>query len=364
MIQCVPISVIDITNNYINRTAALRLHDGNYQTIARIEGTPSYTSLLKRFASGPQNRIPHDIPSEREKWRYFKNRTQRLLNKLIGRPANPETAILADLISMLKTEAETTLGDGQKVTAAVLSSPDRIGLTAEEITDVFDYLQIRNLMAEPDTFENLHATSSAYAGFGMGLCKQYTDPYACEREEVHFRDHWLLHLDFAPDSLSGTIKSLQSVRDGLVHEAFIDTALGLGRLDELNERAALETDEERAYWTAVTNRIRGLVLSLKPKITQFILTGPSASDPRFKTVVMDALRDLVAESAIEILDGDGKYGKEGTNAAPDVVFATAKGAAEFAKRRQEGPVKCVEMKRCKQARKRLERQEREAMGEL
>jgi hypothetical protein len=266
---------------------------------------------------------------------------------------------------MLKIETEAALGDGQKVTAAVLSSPDRIRLTAEEITDVFDYLRIRNLMAEPDTFENLHATSSAYAGFGMGLCKQYTDPYACERDEVHFRYHWLLHLDFAPDSLSGTIKSLQSVRDGSVREAFIDTALGLGRLDELNERTALETEEEeRAYWTAVTNRIRGIVLSLKPKITQLILTGPSASDPRFKVVVMDALRDLVAESALEILDGDGKYGKEGTEAAPDLVFATAKGAAEFAKRRQEGPVRCVEMKRCKQARKRLERHEREALGEL
>jgi hypothetical protein len=343
---------------------AIRLHNGNYQTIARIDGTPSYTSLLRSLASGPQNRIPDDTPSAWEKLRYLKKRAQRVLNKSLGRPATPETAILADLISMLKIETEAMLGDGQKVTAAVLSSPDRIRLTDEEITDVFDYLQIRNLMAKPDSLEDLYATSSAYAGFGMGLCKQYTDPYACEREESHFSSQWLLHLDFAPDSLSGTIKRLNSVRDGSMQEAFIDPALGLRRLDGLNQKPDLESGEERAYWTAVINRIRTLVRSFKPQITQIILTGSSASDPQFKAAVKDALRDLVAESTLKILDGEGKDGKEGKDKTPDLIFATAKGAAEFAKRRQEGPVRCVEGEKCKRARERLEREETEAMVEL
>lgn len=265
---------------------------------------------------------------------------------------------------MLKIETEATLGDGQKVTAAVLSSPDRIRLTDEEISDVFDYVRIRNLMAEPDTLDDLYATSSAYAGFGMGLCEQYTDPYACEREESHFPTQRLLHLDFAPDSLSGTIKSLKSARDGSVEEAFIDPALGLGRLDGLNQKLDLELGEERACWTAVTNRIRTLVRSFKHQITQLILTGTSASDPRFKAAVKDALRDLVAESTLKILDAERKDGKEGKGETPDLVFATAKGAAEFAKRRQEGPVRCVEGEECKRARKGLDREETEAMVEL
>lgn len=197
-------------------------------------------------------------------------------------------------------------------------------------------------MAEPDTLDNLYTTSSAYAGFGIGLCKQYTHPYACEREESHFPTQRLLHLDFAPDSLSETIKSLKSVRDGSMDEAFIDPALGLGKLNRLNQKSNLEPGEGRAYWTAVTNRIRTLVQSFKPQIMQLILTGSSALDPQFKAAVKDALRDLVAESALKMLDSDGKDGKEGKGKTLDLVFATAKGAAEFAKRRQEGPVRCVE----------------------
>lgn len=87
---------------------------------------------------------------------------------------------------MLKVEIEAALGDGQKVTAAVLSAPDRIKLTNEELIDVFDYLGLRNLMAEPDALEDLYATSSAYAGFGMGPVSNTPNPYACKREESHF----------------------------------------------------------------------------------------------------------------------------------------------------------------------------------
>lgn len=85
---------------------------------------------------------------------------------------------------MLKVEIEAALGDGQKVTAAVLSAPDRIKLTNEELIDVFDYLGLRNLMAEPDALEDLYATSSAYAGFGMGLCEQYTQPLRLQTRRI------------------------------------------------------------------------------------------------------------------------------------------------------------------------------------
>ncbi|KAH0538820.1 hypothetical protein FGG08_004596 [Glutinoglossum americanum] len=338
-------------------TAAIRLHDGKYQTITRIDGTPSYALLLRRLATGPQNRIPDHIPSTWGKLRYLQKRAQRVLNKSLGWPATPETAVLADLISMLKVETAAALGNGQQVTRAVLSSPDRIKLAGEEITDVFDYLGIRNLMAEPDTLEDLYATSSAYAGFGMGLCERYTDPYACEREESHFPTQWLLHLDFAPDNLSGVIMGLNSVKGGSVKEAFIDLELGLGRLDGPNKKPGLEPE---VYWAAVTDRIRTPAQSFSLQITQLILTGSSASDPRFKAAVKDALGGLVAEGTLKALDEEGKDSKEKKNKNLDLVFATAKGAAEFAKRRQEGPVRCVEREECKRARERLGQEETEA----
>lgn len=286
-------------------------------------------------------------------------RAQRRLNKSLGNPATPETAILAELISMLKTATESWLG-GENVAAAVLSSPDRVRLTAEEITDVLDYLGMRNLMAEPDTLEDLYATSAAYAGLGMGLCGQYTDPYACEREEYHFPTQRLLHLDFTPESLSGTIKSLKSAKDGSVEETFIDLDLGLGRLDALKSKSMLRPEDGTVYWTAIASRIRALVQSFKPQITQLVLTGSSAADQRFKAVVRDALRDVVAQSTFEMLLNDNKATNNGEmdrGQVADYVFATARGAAEFAKRRQEGPVGCAESDECKRVRERLAREE-------
>lgn len=365
MIVCESLSTANIINYiFYNRTAAVRLHNGIYQTIARIDGTPSYISLLHRLATGPQKRIPDDISSRWGKLRYLKSRTQRVLNKSLGRPADPETTVLADMMSRLTIETEAVLGDAQKVTAAVLSSPDRIRLTNEEITDVFDYLGLRILMAEPDALDSLYATSSAYAGFGRGLCEKYADAYACAREESHFPTQRLLHLDFSPHSLSGTIQSLRSVKDGSVDQAFIDPSLRLGNLDELDCKPELKPEQESAYWTAVTNHIRSLVQTFKPQITQLILTGSSASDSQFKARVMDALRDLVAEDTLKVLDEKGEDGSDGEDESPDFIFATAKGAAEFAKRRQEGPVRCVEGQKCKRVREGLEREEMKGMMNL
>lgn len=115
---------------------AIRFHNGTYQHIALIKGKSSYNSLLRSLATGPQNRVLDQIPSNWEKLRYMKMCTQRLLNKFLGRHATSETAILAEMISMLKTTAEDSLGGGN-VAAAVLSSPDRIRLTDEEVTDGF-----------------------------------------------------------------------------------------------------------------------------------------------------------------------------------------------------------------------------------
>ncbi|KAL8920501.1 MAG: hypothetical protein Q9208_006251 [Pyrenodesmia sp. 3 TL-2023] len=250
-------------------------------------------------------------------------------------------------IPALKPKSKTHLQQERSVTTAVLSSPDRIRLTEEEISDIFDYLGIKYLMSIPDDLENLHATSAAFAGYGYGLCRHYMDLYACEREEQHLPEQRLLHIDFTPNSLSGTIKSLNSARGGTVDDPFIDIDLGLGRLNTYPE------EEEELYWTAVRGRIRSLVRSFKPRITQVILTGSSAGDGRFVEAVKDALYDLVSSTALDGLRTDSRdLGADGNGiTADDFLYATAKGAAEFAKRRQEGPVRCAESEACKRVRK-------------
>ena len=54
-----------------------------------------------------------------------------LLNKATGRPATPETAVLADVTAQLKPLIEDTLGQDDRVAKAVLSSLDHVGLPEE-----------------------------------------------------------------------------------------------------------------------------------------------------------------------------------------------------------------------------------------
>jgi hypothetical protein len=230
----------------------------------------------------------------------------------------------------------------------VLSIPDGIPLTDEEVNDAFDYLKLKNLMAEPDSFEDLQATSAAYAGYGRGLCTTYTDVYACEREEWRFPYQRVLHIDFNRESLSGTIKSLQSARDGLVNAAFVDPDLGHAR-EEVRLAIAPESDGE-LYWATVSARIRELVISFKLRITELLLTGTSATDVRFKAALRDALHDIVAEDILAVLNGDGDNAINGDEWKAMFDFATARGAAEVAKRRQEGPVRCAQSDECKERR--------------
>lgn len=92
---------------------------------------------------------PDNVESYWELFQYVKARTQRRLNKLIGRPATPGTAILAAMVSGLRKATQTWLGDDYPITGAALSSPDNILLTDEEINDVLDYLKLENFMVAP-----------------------------------------------------------------------------------------------------------------------------------------------------------------------------------------------------------------------
>lgn len=86
-----------------------------------------------------------------------------------------------------------------------------------------------------------------------------------------------------------------------MENSFIDLDLGLGGLNALNTISMPRPEDDAIYWTTIASRIRAFVQSFKPQITQLVLTGSSATDERFIAVVRDALQDVVAESASEIL---------------------------------------------------------------
>ncbi|PQE10339.1 hypothetical protein CJF32_00000872 [Rutstroemia sp. NJR-2017a WRK4] len=328
--------------------AVVRLHDGTYQQIALIEGDATYTDLLRSLATGPKDRRSDDINSIWELLQYMKTRTQRRLNKLVGRPATPETAILAAMVSALYKETQMWLamGSEQPIAAAVLSSPDLIKLTTEEVSDVLDCLKLKNLMDDgPYTLDSVWSLSAAYAGYGRGLCPTYTDADTCDEEEWYFPSQSVLHIDFNRESLSGTVDTLKSIQNWGVDAAFIDPDLG-HRHEEAWLASAPETDSE-LYWAAVSARIRELVVSYHWCINELLLTGTSVTDARFKTALRDALHDIVAGDVLAVLDDNSDNTVNAEEWKDMFAFATARGAAEVAKRRQEGPVKCRQTDECR-----------------
>ena len=107
----------------------------------------------------------------------MKQETKRRLNKLLGRPATGDTAVLAEMVGTLLKHANQQLRGATTTTAhvqqpaAVLSAPDALHLSPMEIDDVFDFLGVTNLMTvEPEELlQGLRASLAAYAGYGMGL---------------------------------------------------------------------------------------------------------------------------------------------------------------------------------------------------
>ena len=87
--------------------------------------------------------------------------------------------------------------------------------------------------------------------------------------------------------------------------------------------------EEEAYLTALTARIQDHVKS-RGEVGDLIQTGESATEPRLIQIFKNAISKQSSTHVIKRLEDISPY--MGTEA----LYATCNGAAEFAKRKQEG----------------------------
>jgi hypothetical protein len=165
----------------------------------------------------------------------------------------------------------------------------------------------------------------------------------------------VLHLDLNSETLSGTLKTLQSAYDGSADASFVDYDLGFpgeeGRLDKTDA----ENHISEQYWAAVSARIRELVRSLQraymPHVTELLLTGPFATNKRSQEAIRAALQDHgIDESVLASLEQHDVGLAFQDECRSFFNFATARGAAEIAKRRQEGPVQCAQGYECRRRR--------------
>ncbi|KAI0516855.1 hypothetical protein F5B22DRAFT_606788 [Xylaria bambusicola] len=274
----------------------------------------------------------HDI-STRKIWIWYKIKCW--VRKLLFLPATREIGVLADMVWQLHQEAEAVLGKRVKGVAA--SSPDRVRLTRYEIKDILDYLWLEDLVGDRKKvfFDQLFSMAAATAGYSDGLCPSYTDAYKCEKEEHQLPSRWILQLDFSHQSLSGAMDLKGTARHLWADAEFVDFALGA------DHRPHEDDSAEQEYWDKLEARIREFVES-NHRPEKLYLTGEDATEPRFLEVVRNALADLTSPPVLEVLNHTVSIGS-----ADIFQFATSMGAAEFAKRRQEGMANCLLPEQCR-----------------
>ncbi|QIX02271.1 hypothetical protein AMS68_007788 [Peltaster fructicola] len=304
---------IGLSLEMAHATVAVRHHNGSYQNIASVETDLRYNEKMADLIHAGRGRE-------------FDNST---------------IEVLGNTVRQLRLAVENA---GIDVTAAAITLPDPIYLQYDEAAAILDYATIRNVMYDPVETEGiatrfslpgLCAISAAYAGHGMGLCTDYLDVHACEEQEACLPNHHVLQIDLSSGSLAGTTwRFAQTYWSPVIVDTFVNTSLGTNAIQH--------TPREQGYWQAVCQAIRGLLTSFLPnKIDYLILTGTSAHV--FVHPLKAAMREALLDAGYQINVQSGRQIDQVLHVdhvVHEPLWVTARGAAEIAKRRLEGPFLC------------------------
>jgi hypothetical protein len=233
----------------------------------------------------------------------------RQLRKSLGLPASYDVGILAGVIKELRSQIESDL----KITVedAVLATTHLAALYQDDVQDACSHAGIKYVIPKSMFQPMLFEPSSAYAGYGFGMCVKWRDEEECEREE--FPSVEILSVHYSPTALTVTPVRVRTAIGAIEPE--------IGRLVsfELGSDARRRYASEEEYWMVVKGEIvkkmkEYPVMEIPERI---ILTGEGV-DGKFRQVVEEAVIELVG--SVPPISADG------------ALVVTAKGAAEFRRR--------------------------------
>jgi hypothetical protein len=239
----------------------------------------------------------------------------RTLAKKAGLPATPEVGILATVIKKLHSQIESDL----KITVSdgTLTNTHLVALYRDDIFDICDYVGFWNIVPKNLWNPVLWETSTAYTGYGFGLCEHWQNDTQCDIENGKFPDMKVLAVHYSRVALTSSL-------------ADVSTALYLYEGDiqhvenfKLGSDAKARYKNEEDYW----HDVKGALLQRmhenpwlgKPEM--ILLTGDMI-DGDFIDVLKEAMKDYIGLVPPIFFD--------------DPVVVAAKGAAEL-RRRGESP---------------------------
>lgn len=349
------------TKLQFDRTSAVHYTNGTVVDVIQIHGKPEYLELMTRLAKeGKPNLIGSQGTIQKVYFKVFSlldsilgfpfsgRAGWRWLNEKLQRPVEmDDITVLGEMLWDLKLATEMIIQ--QDLERIAVTSPDIQTLSPAMINTALQELDLQTWTGDCPWYPGrLIEADTVYAAGGSGLCKDYHDLWGCSDEFESSGSPIILFVSFTRHALYTSI-TIPINGEALLRFAndeikSIDFELGLDRI--------LEADEQDLLWARLRAQIKGFALSSGFRISDILLAGESATNPLFLANLKEALSELL-DFYIEPRIAPWVFmGSTHEQKDIELTFAAARGAALYARRRQEVQCDCSESKECESPRQR------------
>lgn len=319
-------------------------YNGTGVEVSKVLGNPEYLELMARLtitskpspdstldfiSERPSRLVEYLLPDVSSPWRDWWHR----LNKKLGRPVKADDVeIISDLLHELKVSTEKKIS--QPLDRVAVTDPGFQSLNTATINAALRMLDLRSWIGRDSIYytQRLVEADAVYGANGYGLCTNYLDRSDCINEFEESPDNNMFLVSFNRNLLYA------SIVEGTASEAFSRFAYVAVQLvdDELGLDRLLEKDES-ALWDRLRSQLQILPREYEYAVTHLLLAGESVTHPRFLATLRDSMSEL-------------SLGHVNIKLAIDPTFAAARGAALYARRRQEVQSDCTERSECDERR--------------
>ena len=237
------------------------------------------------------------------------------MRKAIGLPASSDVGYLANMIIALRSAVEKHLQTS--ISSAGITTPHLAALYPEDMLDVCEYAKLE-CTSWPMQTGKLYQTTTAYVGYGYGLCHDYMDREGCKKEQRDMDDVVVMAVLFTQTALTVTLSVTASA------PALWEPDYRHRENFDLGYDSHTRREDEHGYWDAVTTQLEQIMVEnpYYKRPAKLLLMGDGIGDEKFRAA-LDKVLDRQMQTLPEILSHEAE-------------FVAAKGAAELMKRAPYG----------------------------
>ena len=237
---------------------------------------------------------------------------------MIGLPASKDVGYLASMIIVLCSAVEKHLQTS--ISSAGITTLNLAALYPEDMYDACEYAKLEYL-SFPMRYKMLYETSTAYVGYGYGLCDDYMDREGCKKEQDDMGSDVVMAVLFTRTVLTVTLSVMKSA-----YYLFEPDYRHYSNFD-LGYDSKIRQQNEQGYWIAVTNQLEEIMREnpYYERPAKVLLMGDCIDDEDFRDALEKVLSSQM-ETPPDILSRDAE-------------FTAAKGAADLTKRLPWNPYK-------------------------